>query len=62
MSAIPDKLRDNHCYGCGADNPLGMQIKSHYVGEVSVCRYTPKPEQCAVPTEWQSIRLAIVPP
>lgn len=52
MTAIQDKLRDNHCYGCGADNPLGMQIKSHWDGEVSTCHYQPRPEQSAGPTQY----------
>jgi acyl-coenzyme A thioesterase PaaI-like protein len=50
MTAIQDSFRDNHCYGCGADNPLGMQIKSHWDGEISICRYLPRPEQSAGPT------------
>jgi len=50
--AIQDKLKNNHCYGCGADNPLGMQIKSYWNGEVSTCTYTPRPEQCAGPTQY----------
>jgi len=50
MTAIQDSFRDNHCYGCGADNPLGMQIKSHWDGEVSICTYLPRPEQSAGPT------------
>ena len=50
MTAIQDRFSDNHCYGCGTENPLGLQIKSHWDGEVSVCRYTPRPEQSAGPT------------
>ncbi len=50
MAAIQDSFKDNHCYGCGADNPLGMQIKSHWDGEVSICTYLPRPEQSAGPT------------
>ena len=52
MNAIQDSIPDNHCYGCGADNPLGMQIKSHWDGEVSRCTYVPRPEQCAGPTQY----------
>lgn len=52
MTAIQDKLEGNHCYGCGADNPLGMQIKSHWDGEVSTCTYVPRPEQSAGPTQY----------
>ncbi len=50
MTIIQDHLDGNHCYGCGKDNPLGMQIKSHWDGEFSVCHYEPGPEQSAGPT------------
>ena len=52
MAAIQDSIADNHCYGCGTENPLGMQIKSHWDGEVSRCTYIPRPEQCAGPTQF----------
>ena len=29
-----------------------MQIKSRWKGDVCVCRYTPKPEQCAGPPQY----------
>ena len=50
MTVIQDHLDGNHCYGCGKENAAGMQIKSHWDGEVSVCTYQPGPEQCAGPT------------
>jgi acyl-coenzyme A thioesterase PaaI-like protein len=50
VTIIQDHLDGNHCYGCGKENPDGMQIKSHWDGEVSVCRYEPGPEQSAGPT------------
>ena len=52
MTAIQDSFKENHCFGCGADNPLGMQIKSHWDGKVSLCTYTPRPEQSAGPTHF----------
>lgn len=52
MIVIQDRLVGNHCYGCGKDNPQGLRIKSHWDGEVSICRYTPRPEQCAGPTQF----------
>ena len=52
MTAIQDLIPGNHCYGCGPQNPDGMQIKSHWDGEVSVCEYMPRPEQCAGPTQY----------
>ena len=52
MTAIQDSVPGNNCYGCGPENPLGMQIKSHWDGEVSRCTYMPRPEQCAGPTQY----------
>lgn len=52
MKAIQDQIPHNHCYGCGADNPKGMQIKSFWDGEVSRCTYQPRPEQCAGPEQY----------
>ena len=52
MSAIQDQMPDNNCYGCGPDNASGMRIKSHWVGNESVCRYTPRPDQCAGPPQY----------
>ena len=52
MTAIQDQLRNNHCYGCGTENPHGMQIKSYWRGDECVCRYTPRPEQCAGPLQY----------
>ena len=31
----PDDV--SHCYGCGRLNPDGLQIKSYWEGEESVC-------------------------
>ncbi len=52
MQAIQDLIPDNHCYGCGPDNDAGLQINSYWDGEETVCRYLPKPEQCAGPTRF----------
>ena len=52
MTAIQDQLPHNHCYGCGADNAKGLQIKSHWQGDECVCVYTPRPEQCAGPLQY----------
>ena len=32
-----DHMPGNVCFGCGADNPDGLQIKSYWEGEESVC-------------------------
>jgi len=37
----PDEFA--HCYGCGRLNQDGLQIKSYWDGEESVCHFTPKP-------------------
>lgn len=40
----------NHCWGCGSDNPKGLQIKSHWEDDIAVCRFVPRPEHMAGPT------------
>jgi acyl-coenzyme A thioesterase PaaI-like protein len=52
VTAIQDRIPHNHCYGCGPENPDGLQIKSFWDGKVSVCTYMPRPEQCAGPTQY----------
>lgn len=37
------------CYGCGRLNEHGLQIKSYWDGEESVCTFLPKPYHTAVP-------------
>ena len=37
------------CYGCGYANPHGLQIKSYWEGDYSVCRFMPKEFHTAVP-------------
>lgn len=53
MSPDPDAaIQDvdpGECYGCGARNPYGLQIKSYLVGDECVCDWTPKPYHCAGP-------------
>ncbi|WP_168582689.1 PaaI family thioesterase [Gephyromycinifex aptenodytis] len=38
-----------HCYGCGRLNDVGIQLKSHWDGDETVARYTPRPEHTAIP-------------
>lgn len=52
VTAIQDHIPHNHCYGCGPENPDGMQIKSYWDGTESTCTYLPRPEQCAGPTQY----------
>ena len=51
MSAFQDFYPDNvaHCYGCGRLNGQGHQIKTHWEGDETVTRYTPRPEHTAIP-------------
>ncbi len=44
--AFQDCYPDNyaHCYGCGRLNKNGLQIKSYWDGEESVCHFTPRPD------------------
>ncbi|HPL68445.1 MAG TPA: PaaI family thioesterase [Smithellaceae bacterium] len=39
----------SHCYGCGGRNEHGLQIKSFWDGEESVCVYTPREYHTAIP-------------
>jgi acyl-coenzyme A thioesterase PaaI-like protein len=48
--AIQDRLPDNHCWGCGIENPLGLRIKSYPDGDGTVCTFQPRPEHMAGPT------------
>lgn len=43
----PDDL--SHCYGCGRLNEHGLQIKSYWDGEETVCTFLPKPYHIAIP-------------
>ena len=43
----PDSLA--HCYGCGRLNEHGLQIKSYWDGEETVCRFKPRPYHIAIP-------------
>lgn len=47
-----DLLHDNFCWGCGADNPDGLQLKSTWRAddpEVAVAHFTPSPAHAAGP-------------
>ena len=43
----PEQLA--HCYGCGRRNEHGLQIKSYWDGDESVCVFQPKPYHTAIP-------------
>ncbi len=43
----PDQL--SYCYGCGRLNEHGLQIKSYWDGEETVCIFQPRPYHIAIP-------------
>lgn len=43
----PDPLA--YCYGCGKLNEQGLQIKSYWEGDESVCLFYPRPYHTAIP-------------
>jgi len=43
----PDHL--SHCYGCGRLNEHGLQIKSYWDGDETVCTFHPKSFHIAIP-------------
>lgn len=50
MDAIQDQLAvENHCYGCGPHNPDGLQIKSYWDGDETICTFTPRAAHTAGP-------------
>jgi len=51
QQAFQDYYPDNlsYCYGCGRLNEHGLQIKSYWDGEETVCTFQPKPYHMAVP-------------
>ena len=51
MKAIQDLYPDDlaHCYGCGKNNPQGLQLKTFLVGNETISRYTPDSRYIAIP-------------
>ncbi len=47
--AIQDEMVGNYCWGCGADNPVGLHLKSYWDGEVAVAQWAPGHEYAAGP-------------
>jgi acyl-coenzyme A thioesterase PaaI-like protein len=47
QDVYPDDV--SHCYGCGRLNPHGLQIKSYWEADESVCRFQPRPYHTALP-------------
>ena len=50
-TAIQDYYPDeySHCYGCGRLNEHGLQIKSRWEGDETVCTFTPEEHHIAIP-------------
>ena len=49
QKSFQDQMGGNHCWGCGPDNEQGLQIKSFWDGEESVCTWTPSAHHMAGP-------------
>jgi acyl-coenzyme A thioesterase PaaI-like protein len=52
--AFQDRMHDNFCWGCGPDNPDGLQLKSRWdVADPtrSVAEWEPRPEHAAGPRD-----------
>lgn len=49
--AIQDTYPDDvaTCYGCGRLNEHGLQIKSYWDGDETVCHFRPRPYHTAIP-------------
>ena len=41
--------QSSYCYGCGRLNELGLQIKSYWDGDETVCFFQPRPYHTAIP-------------
>ena len=49
MAAFQDLIPDNHCWGCGRDNPDGLRLRSDWEGDVAVARWNASPAHAAGP-------------
>ena len=50
MEPIQSAIRDNHCIGCGPDNPHGLRIQSFWCGDLeTLCTFQPQPHMAAGP-------------
>ena len=50
--AFQDLMPFNHCWGCGADNPAGLRLKSRWSAddhEVAIATFRPRTEHMAGP-------------
>ena len=51
QKAFQDYYPDHysHCYGCGRLNEYGLQIKSYWDGDETICTFQPRPYHIAIP-------------
>lgn len=47
--AFQDQIPGNYCWGCGADNPAGLHLKSYWDGALAVAQWSPSEEYAAGP-------------
>jgi acyl-coenzyme A thioesterase PaaI-like protein len=47
--SIQDQMKGNYCWGCGAENPSGLQLKSYWDGEMAIAEWIPSDEFAAGP-------------
>lgn len=47
--AFQDQIPDNHCFGCGPVNAGGLQIKSYWDGDETICTWHPASQHAAGP-------------
>ncbi len=40
-----------HCFGCGADNANGLQLKSYWDGDEAIAEFHPEPHHCGGTSE-----------
>jgi acyl-coenzyme A thioesterase PaaI-like protein len=49
--SFQEQMPGNHCWGCGPDNPAGLQLRSRWDGNDAVAVWQPRPEHAAGPRD-----------
>ena len=47
--ALQELMHIKTCFGCGTENALGLQLKTHWTGKEGVCHFQPRPHMMAAP-------------
>ena len=47
--ALQELMPHKTCFGCGSENALGLQLKTHWIDGEGVCHFLPKPHMMAAP-------------